>query len=172
MAVPISISSPCTEKLCVIPFHTTDSSKQVFNQPLRVRVWIGHTVNWSQFCGKFSVWSSSLKILSWHLLPFNEAYHHCNSLEPWMPNSGILQSLPSTIFSYTELISHRGLKTGDYRQGKLLRWNFLLYHYHMQVQCHRIQACSFFLLYTGIYSSWCNPCVSPRRNSNRILLTS
>lgn len=85
-----------------------------------------------------------LKYCPWYLLSFNKVYHQCNSLEPWMPNPGILELLPSAVFSRTEFMHHGtgdgGLKIGDYRQGKLLRWNLHLYQDHMDVQCHRIQA--------------------------------
>lgn len=142
MATPITISSPCTPKLCVIPFHTTDFSQQRFRQPLWIRVWTGHVVDWSHFVVSSACVHHHLKYCPWYLLPFNELCHRCNSLEPWMTNSGILQLLSSTVSSCTELSGHGGLKPGEDRQGKMLRWNFHLYHYHMQVQCHRIQAWS------------------------------
>lgn len=90
-----------------------------------------------------------LKYCPWYLLPFNEVDHHCNSLEPWMPNSGTLHLLSSIIFSRRELTRHGKWKTGE-TIGKGRCWDETTSCITITCECNAIESkLVFFFFNTG-----------------------
>lgn len=144
MAITLTISSPNPEEQCVMPFHTTDFPTHIFSHPPAIRIWIGYRGNFVQFRGMFSMFI--VKILS---LVFIIFYLSVSTIQTFLTLNA--KSCPLGIdVQYSIHVQNSdimGQMMGDWKQeaiGKGSCWEEIILLYHIVIQCHRIQACSFF----------------------------